>query len=481
MQLHSVWARYACAVALTFAATSIALTVTGPLGMQGIGLFAFPMAVLAAAWLGGMGAGIVTAIGTAVVVALFFLKPLDSLSVADPKERIALAVFVMASIVESTVVGTSRRSERGLNRLAEAVNASESKYRILFERNPEPIWIFDTKTGMIFAANDAALATYGYAPKQAQGMHIDALFDPANGRDFRPNTAGRPELWLHRSRSGEQLEVEIRCTSAPWIGGSVCAMVVRDVTAQRRAEKALLAANEELRRARDVAEQATQARDRFLLVLSHELRTPLTPVLLASAALEKRANVPEELRALLGLIRTKVTFEAKLIDDLLDVVQILGGTFAIPTGSADVTQAVGRAIDACLAHAATRGVYMQKELVATPRIVPVDPARLQQAVTNLITSAVSSAQAGSTVGVWMRSETDGEVAIDVRHSGQRTIEVSRMFDPFDGGARPGEPFAWALGLGRAISKGIAEACGGRVEAIRDGESTSVVMRLPAAG
>jgi C4-dicarboxylate-specific signal transduction histidine kinase len=56
-----------------------------------------------------------------------------------------------------------------------------------------------------------------------------------------------------------------------------------------------------------------------------------------------------------------------------------------------------------------------------------------------------------------------------------------MFDPFDGGAKPGEPLGWALGLGRAISKGIAEACGGRVEASHNGASTIVVMRLPLAG
>jgi PAS domain S-box-containing protein len=479
-QLHSVWARYGCALALTLAATSVGLTLTGPLGLQGIGLFAFPLAVLASAWLGGMGAGIFTAISTALVVALFFLKPIGTLSVEAPKERVALAVFVMASIVESTVVGASRSSERNLSRLTQAVGTSEAKYRVLFERNPEPIWIFDIKTGLVFAANDAALTKYAYSAEQAQGMHIDALFVHEDGREFRPSTDGRPELWHHRTRSGQRLEVEVRCTSAPWVGGTVCAMVVRDVTAQQRAERALLAANEELRRARDIAEQAAQARDRFLTVLSHELRTPLTPVLLASAALEKRPNVPDEIRAAMRLIRTKVKFQAKLIDDLLDVVQILGGTFAVPRGPADATEILERAVDGCLADAGNNGVHVRKELVATPRMVPVDAKRLEQAVTNLIASAVSAAHVGSTVVVSTRDEPDGKVAIGVRHHGNGD-DVTRMFDPFEGGAKPGEPLAWALGLGRAISKGIAEACGGRVEASHNGDTTMVVMLLPVAG
>jgi PAS domain-containing protein len=175
-QLHSVWARYGCALALTFAAVAVALTLTGPLGLQGIGLFVFPLAVLASAWLGGMSAGILTAIATALSVAFFFLKPIGSLSVEAPKERIALAFFVMASIIESTVVGTSRRSERGLSRLTEAISKSEEKYRIPFERNPEPIWIFDGRSGVVFAANEAALETYGYSGEQAQTMNINALF-----------------------------------------------------------------------------------------------------------------------------------------------------------------------------------------------------------------------------------------------------------------------------------------------------------------
>jgi signal transduction histidine kinase len=112
-------------------------------------------------------------------------------------------------------------------------------------------------------------------------------------------------------------------------------------------------------------------------------------------------------------------------------------------------------------------------------MVSVDGARLQQAVNNLIASAVSTAREGSTVGVWVRDEPGGEVAIGIRYEGNGN-DVSRMFDPFDGGAKPGEPRGWALGLGRAISRGIAEACGGRVEASHDGVTTSVVMRLPSA-
>jgi two-component system sensor histidine kinase KdpD len=153
--------RYATAFAVTILATAVGLTLSNALGLRAIGLLAFPMAVLAGAWLGGMGPGIVAAIVSAFAVALFFLNPIGSLHVETSKERIALAAFVMASIIESTVVGTSRRSERSMNRMAEAIPSSEQKYRVLFERNPEPMWIFDPKTRAILAANEAALRSAG--------------------------------------------------------------------------------------------------------------------------------------------------------------------------------------------------------------------------------------------------------------------------------------------------------------------------------
>src|SRR5262249_43184855 len=95
----------------------------------------------------------------------------------------------------------------------------------------------------------------------------------------------------------------------------------------------------------------------------------------------------------------------------------------------------------------------------------------------VIANAIDAAPVGSAVRVWMRDEPTGKVAIGFRHEG-KGVDVVRMFDPFERGATPGAPKAWELGLGRAISKGIAEACGGSIEASFDGEFTNIVMRLP---
>jgi PAS domain S-box-containing protein len=472
--------RYAYAITASLLAIAVALALSGPLGLQSIGLLAFPLGVLAAAWLGGMGPGIVSALVVAVAIAFFFAKPVGSLAIESPRERIALAVFVMACVIESTLVGTSRRSERGLTRLTQAVSVSEEKYRLLFERNPEPMWIFDRETRVLFGANQAALAAYGYSAKEIHGMPVDALFEPEDAARFVGEEKGWDSgLWRHRTKNGARCEVQICCASAPWLGGRVCLMVVRDVTAQHSAEIALLAASEELRRAKDVAERATKARDRFLVVLSHELRTPLTPVLLASASLEARADVPLEIRRLMGTISAKVKHEARLIDNLVDVARIINGDFHLARKPTDATQIVTRAADECVEEARAKGVALKMELGATAQIVLADPERLHQAVTGLILNAIEAAPDGSTVRMWTGDAPPAGVAIGFRHQG-KGVDVMRLFDPFERDEARTGPNTWELALGRVLSKAIVEACGGTVEASFDGERTTIVMHLPEA-
>jgi signal transduction histidine kinase len=254
-------------------------------------------------------------------------------------------------------------------------------------------------------------------------------------------------------------------------------MVVRDVTARKRAERALIATGEDLRRAKEAAERATHARDRFLVLLSHELRTPLTPALLAATALEARPGLPDDVRRAMAVISAKVKLEARLIDDLLDVVHILHGDFNVSRVPADARAVVGRAVESCLPDARGKGIALTQELGDAGRIVSADPGRLQQAAASLVANAIDAAPEGSTVHVWIRDERPGEVAIGCRHEG-KGVASDGTLDPFERSTAPGSPNAWGLGLELAIGKAIAEASGGGMETTFDGEATSLLMRLP---
>jgi|GEM_PF-1962068 len=93
---------------------------------------------------------------------------------------------------------------------------------------------------------------------------------------------------------------------------------VLELTAQRKAAADLLEAKE-------AAEIANRAKDRFLNLLSHELRSPLTPILTLAAILEGDSSLPMHLRGDMAVIRRNAEIEARLIDDLLELVNLTRG------------------------------------------------------------------------------------------------------------------------------------------------------------
>ena len=140
-------------------------------------------------------------------------------------------------------------------------------------------------------------------------------------------------------KDGRLLDVSITVSPIKDSGGNVigASKVGRDITERKRAE-------ERLHAAKIAAERANQAKDDFLAVLSHELRTPLTPALAAASYLAEHEELPPHLREEVTAIRRNVQFEARLIDDLLDLTRITRGQTRAAPGSG------GRASSACTTH-----------------------------------------------------------------------------------------------------------------------------------
>ena len=91
-----------------------------------------------------------------------------------------------------------------------------------------------------------------------------------------------------------------------------------------------------LQRAKNDAEEANRAKDRFLAMLSHELRTPLTPVLMTIASLRREADLTDDMRRDLEVFQRNVELEALLIDDLLDLTRIAHGKLELHSDAVDI-------------------------------------------------------------------------------------------------------------------------------------------------
>ena len=233
--------------------------------------------------------------------------------------------------------------------------------------------------------------------------------------------------------------------------------------------------------AREDAEAANAAKDRFLAMLSHELRTPLSPVLHAVTLLEEEPGIPATAREILKTVYRNVQLEARLIDDLLDLARIRNGKLQLQPERVDAHELISRAVEICRPEMVQRQICLNLELKALETRLLADPARIQQIVWNLISNAMKFTPPGGTITVRTADEKDGRLYVEVRDSGRGIPpeRLAKIFDAFEQGDRQQTT---GLGLGLAICKALAELHRGSIEARSKGweRGSSFLVRLPVA-
>lgn len=237
----------------------------------------------------------------------------------------------------------------------------------------------------------------------------------------------------------------------------------------------------EARQAREAAEAANTAKDRFLAMLSHELRTPLSPVLHATTLLEDSA-CPESMRPTLETIRRNVQLEARLIDDLLDLARIRNGKLQLQPEPVDAHDLLQRAVEICQPEIQTRNLRLTLDLRAQRPTLEADPARIQQIFWNLISNAVKYTPAGGMIA--LRTEEDdkqGTLRVSVNDSGIG-IEPARLESIFDAFEQANSGRSGGLGLGLAICRALVTLHGGRIEGRSNGsgQGSTFTVTLPLA-
>ncbi|HEY8555149.1 MAG TPA: PAS domain S-box protein [Burkholderiales bacterium] len=141
-----------------------------------------------------------------------------------------------------------------------ALRESEAQYRMLFERNPVPAWVFDIHTRQILAANETAVWQYGYTREEFLRMNIHELHPPEEAsraldytEQFPPETA-YVGVWKHRKQDETVIDVEIFVYEVLFQGRWARLMLANDITERRRAER-------EFRLLETITRSVSEARD----------------------------------------------------------------------------------------------------------------------------------------------------------------------------------------------------------------------------
>ena len=126
------------------------------------------------------------------------------------------------------------------------IEEGKRRYRLLFELNPFPTWVYDTETLRFVAVNDAMVAGYGWSRDALLSMDVMAIRDPGEAQPLRDflagwgNRSGNAGVWRHRRKDGSLLWADISTHSIE-LDGKRCRMVIaHDITRQREAQERLL-------------------------------------------------------------------------------------------------------------------------------------------------------------------------------------------------------------------------------------------------
>ena len=241
---------------------------------------------------------------------------------------------------------------------------------------------------------------------------------------------------------------------------------------ERTAEK-LRAANERL-------QTLDALKDEFLGQLSHELRTPMTSIRSFSEILMDDTGVSgEERRRFVSIINEESQRLTRLLDELLDINRLEGGTIDIRLGTIEVNEAIGKALDAATGMTQDAGVAVTADSGRVGLRVRANPDRLRQVLINLLSNAVKYNTAPQPEIRLRVAEHGPVVGIDVADNGGGVTraEAAVIFEKFARGDRADR--SHGAGLGLPISRAIMRAMNGDLAVVFAPDGTSFFrLRMP---
>ncbi|TAK00662.1 MAG: HAMP domain-containing histidine kinase [Chloroflexota bacterium] len=217
------------------------------------------------------------------------------------------------------------------------------------------------------------------------------------------------------------------------------------------------------------------ARQALLADVSHELRTPLAVIRGNLEAIADGVH-PADDEHLVGLIEETVVME-RLIEDLRTLSLAEAGRLTLHPESTDVDVLLNEAAASFRIAAADAGVTMAVAVPADLPLAEVDPVRIREVVTNLISNAVRHTPAGGSIRVEGAASRDGStlhLAVENTGPGLDPSVAERPFDRFVRG-----PGSKGSGLGLAIARDLVEAHGGTISVDNQpGDGTTFRIVLP---
>lgn len=375
-----------------------------------------------------------------------------------------------------------------LQRQRDEMRASELRFRSVFQSAADAIILAD-ETAKIVGWNKGAEQIFGYCEEEILGSRLEVLM-PESYRDAhlagfeRFRVTGRPQV-IGKTRELEGLRKDgsvfpLELSLASWRSGAgtMFTGIIRDITERRRTE--------DLRHAKEAAEEANRAKSSFVASMSHELRTPLHAIIgFTNLMLQSKSeNCAEQDRDFLQRILLNAKDQLNLINGVLDLSKVEAGRMELQFDEIAIETLLADVIKQIEGEPRNPHVNLVLRLPEASAPIQGDALRLKQVLMNLIDNALKFTTRGAvTVEVEVNPVDLRPHRIDVTDTGVGIPpeRISEIFEPF----RQLEESQRRLegsGLGLSICRSLCHLMGYRLE-VRSrpglGSTFSIILEADA--
>lgn len=367
-----------------------------------------------------------------------------------------------------------------LNSYEQEIRVSEEKYRLLFNANPDPIFIVDRSDLRILDVNERALGTYGYPREELVGMSfIDLGHQPAGEVVAGFNRLSPVQLGFftkkrHKRKDGSSFYVNITVCPAKYMGTQVLIVATTDITESVEKDAQLIQAGK-------MTTIGTMASG-----IAHELNQPLNVIKIGSDFLLKmirrgeQINI-EELKAVSEEMNSQVDRASGIINHLREFSRVstaVASVIDINEPIRDVFKVLGQQLR-------LHEVDIKLDLATHLPPIMADHNRMEQVFINLVTNALDAIDAkvekmGREVEKSLTIKSclqEGQVLVTVSDTGIGIPDYikEKIFEPFFTTKEVGK----GTGLGMSISYGIVRDYGGTIDVkSKEGVGTTFELKFP---
>lgn len=364
-------------------------------------------------------------------------------------------------------------------RAEQALRESEERYRRLVDLSPEAVMV--DRQGRIVFANAAGAHLFGAArPEALVGRSLLDFLVPEDRPDFdgriqELRLRGKPvqlfESRLRRS-DGSLAEVETTASLFTFNGGPAMIVIMRDITARKRALEAVVMKSAELLKMAEMG----RLKDHFLSTISHEMKTPLAIITGYAELLEDLGPTAE----IIDGINDGVRRLTEHIEQMLDYSALISGTLPLYKTEVNFEEVAGHAAAILESSLQRRDLAFALDIAPDTPSILGDSRRITQMVLELLENALKFTPAGGTIGVRVGPEGH-HVRIDVWDTGPGIPEqeFGAIWDAFHQLALDDIDRKGGLGLGLSIVKELVELHGGKVALVSQvGKGATFTVLLP---